>query len=116
MVAVDLKIGGFEVDDALDVQKLGEATRDGDDSIVLETVLLLRLFEKAQEQRVVQVSHLHDQPLPHLAFAAYHYRHLPLPHLSLPTPMVVAPKVQVEPSLHLQHTHTKSREEIIFMC
>lgn len=92
------------VNEPFDVRELGEPAGDGDGAVVPELVLLLRLLEEAGEQRVVQVVHRHDHPPPLLAFAADHDRHLPLPHLPLPVPRVVAPKVQIDQaSLHLPH-------------
>ncbi|KAB8103865.1 hypothetical protein EE612_036461 [Oryza sativa] len=74
------------VDDALDAAEVVDAAGDGDGALLLEPELLLGLLEEPHEQRVLQITHRHHEPLPlrsssaaaHAAGPHHPHRHAPL--------------------------------------
>lgn len=63
MVMMMVVKGFFSINHALDGPKLLHVARNRYGSFLIEPKLFLRLLQKLQEQRVIEVNHRHHEPL-----------------------------------------------------
>jgi len=103
----------FAVDDASNVPKLLDVTRDGYGSFLVEPVLFLCLLQKLHEEGVSEVHHWHHEPL--LLFSLTHlYSQTPFRHSS--SEPFLLPLKTLHSLLPTATHHCKKKTERRLLC